>query len=166
QSYVPSSLSAKYVVKSSVVVMGRDYQNLLFANKANLFSPAKSGEKRVLLSRKVCDACAKSMEFEDSRNRIFLPQRRKDANFGTVVISTGGGNLLRSLAIARDEASAFHLCAFAEEIPSFGCTCSPTGEPLFPQRSLGKSMCCNPLEFPTPAQILLPRVAAPPPQGV
>jgi hypothetical protein len=38
--------------------MRRDYQNRLFANKANLFFPASSGKKRVLLYVKIFGARA------------------------------------------------------------------------------------------------------------
>jgi len=38
--------------------MNRYYQNRLFADKANLFFPAESGKKRVLLYLKVFAACA------------------------------------------------------------------------------------------------------------
>jgi len=34
---------------------------------------------------------------------------------------------------------ARHLCAFARDNPSFGCGCSPTGEPLFPSVVWGKA---------------------------
>jgi len=38
--------------------MDQHYQNRLFADKANLFLPAKSGKKRVLLWLKIFSICA------------------------------------------------------------------------------------------------------------
>jgi hypothetical protein len=38
--------------------MCRDYQNQLFADRRTSFFPAQSGKKRVLLSLKICMACA------------------------------------------------------------------------------------------------------------
>jgi hypothetical protein len=45
--------------------MCRSYQNQLFADKANLFFPAQSGKKRVLLSMTISAACANFPGTED-----------------------------------------------------------------------------------------------------
>src|SRR3990167_7742160 len=86
--------------------MCRHYQNRLFADKANLFSPAQSGEKRVLLSVIICAACANFPGAKNARIRTFLPPRRKDAKFGkkdSLSFRPKGEIFLRSLAFARDD---------------------------------------------------------------
>ncbi|MGZ9188416.1 MAG: hypothetical protein ACXW6R_27465, partial [Candidatus Binatia bacterium] len=66
---------------------------------------------------------------EDFRIRKFLSPRRKVAKFGKETIG-----LLRTVFTLLFS----YLCelsAFARDIPSFDCGCSPTGEPLSPAKS-------------------------------
>jgi hypothetical protein len=70
---------------------------------------------------------------EDSRIRKFLSPRRKDAKFGKEKIG-----LLRTVFTILFS-DLCELSAFARDIPSFDCGCSPTGEPLFPSEVWGKA---------------------------
>ncbi|MGZ9174937.1 MAG: hypothetical protein ACXW52_25380, partial [Candidatus Binatia bacterium] len=70
---------------------------------------------------------------EDSRIRKFLSPRRKDAKFGKEKIG-----LLRSVVTILFS-DLCELSAFARDIASFDCGCSPTGEPLFSSPVWGKA---------------------------
>jgi len=72
-------------------------------------------------------------EIECPRIRIFLPQRRKARQ-----VRREKMNYLEEyfLPLFSDLCG---LGVFAGDIPSFGCGCSPTGEPLFPSAVWGKA---------------------------
>ena len=95
---------------------------------------------------------------EDSRIRICLPQRRKDAKSGRDVISTGLESLdpSHSLGMTGMGSSTLRLGAFAGDSSAFGCSCSPTRRTSFFQRSLGKSVYYYASRFARQAQILWP----------
>jgi hypothetical protein len=57
--------------------MRRDYQNQLFANKANLFFPAPSGEKRVLLCFKICAPRANLMTTQNISDSEIPPAKAR-----------------------------------------------------------------------------------------
>ncbi len=93
---------------------------------------------------------------EDFRIRKFLSPRRKDAKFEEKTIV-----LLQTVIITILFSELCELSDFARDIPSFDCGCSPTGAPLFPQRSLGKSVYYHASKFTRLAQI----ARAPNPRG-
>ena len=91
--------------------MRRDYQNRLFANKANLFFPAPSGKKRVLLPLKVYVARANLPVARGSpKNGICsrqacLERSRKDAK------NAKSGSLISLRPLRRRSGHALRLCA-------------------------------------------------------